>query len=196
MIRRLTTLLVLGALAGGCARSASELEMRPADRPKQTLRQAFTSAYIARDGMGDWEIVATTLPRPRSAAKSGVLRPLADPPLRQVLHIRVKWWPMIWRVKDNPAGTNATITWYVMPSDDPDEPMLMVYQGAGLVTVEAYDETSVRLAIRDATLAPGRRVGKVSDPLGTFRLRGSLKARRDAAGVRSLLASVDADWAR
>lgn len=194
MIRRLTTLLLLGALAGGCARSASQLEMRPADRPKQTIRQPFTSAYIARSEMGDWDIVATTAPAAACGDKSGVLHPLTDPPLRQVLHIRVKWWPTIWRVKDNPAGTNATITWYVLPSDDPDKPMLMVYEGAGLVMVEGHDAATVRLDIRDATLAPGRRVGEVSDPLGTFMLTGRLVARRDAAGVRDLLASAREGW--
>src|SRR5829696_5245684 len=130
-------------LAGaGCATPSTNLTVTSLEN-RQTYRPDFRSAYTSRNPQGDIEIVAACGTRTASGAM--------HPDLKQVMHIRVLWLPGPGLRTDQPAATNAAITWYVYSNGD--RQALLEYTGTGLVEIDRDGDTTT-VEVRNASLRP------------------------------------------
>jgi hypothetical protein len=193
----LPVLVVLLLLATGCGASAggagANLTLKPVGQ-SQPFAKSFERAYVSRSTDGSYDIVLVDddAVRLASATNETPGQPLAAAPampLRQVVHIRVLWRPLVGTESDNPSATNATINWYVFGGGSEQWTDLLHYGGVGFVTVSGSGDAR-RIDVRNATLKPLASQGGLSDPLGTTRLSGTLVARTDARRVRALLAET------
>jgi hypothetical protein len=164
----LPVLVVLLLLATGCGSSPSgpgSVTLKPVGQSRP-FAKSFEQAYVSRSQDGSYDIVLLDDDAVRLAAAIAADpgRPLAAAPavpLRQVVHIRVLWRPLVGTESDNPSATNAAINWYVFGGGSEQWTDLLHYGGAGFVGL--------------------------SDPLGTTRVNGTLVARSDPQRVRELL---------
>lgn len=161
----------------GCAAGGSSLRVRPLAH-KETYQPRFAHAYAARGDDGDLDVVLCC-----GAAET------APAGVRQVLHVRVLWRPMKGAKLNEPAATNATLTWYVFADPDGAGPTMIQYDGAGFATVNRDGDVS-RFEIRNATLRPDNRPGALNDPIGVCVLSGTVVARNSKAKVNELLAEI------
>jgi hypothetical protein len=146
---------------------------------RQTYRQGFKQAYASRDAHGDMEVVAAC----GTPTASGAMHP----DLKQVMHIRVLWSPGPGLRTDQPAATNAAITWYVFTNGERQD--MVEYTGTGLVDIDRDgDRTTVE--IRNASLRPALTSGALHDPIGPSRFQGTVVARTDKRKVEEILAGV------
>src|SRR5690606_18697922 len=97
-----------------------------------------------------------------------VLEPAGEPPMRQVLSIRLFWRPLPGIPADVPAGSNAAIDWYLLGVGSRAGKDALHYAGVGHVT---YQRSGDRIAvtIRQATLQPVEQRGSMHDAFGTLR---------------------------
>jgi hypothetical protein len=187
----LPVLTGLVLLLTGCAGGGSSVTIKPVNADRAFAR-SFEQSYVSRKTDGSYDVVlvhddAVKLASVAAGGKAGrPLQPAAAMPLRQVVHIRVMWRPMIGTETDSPSATNASIDWYVLGGGTERWTDLLHYGGAGFVTVDHHGDTR-RVTIRNATLKPRASQGGLADPLGTAKLTGSLVARRDPRRVRELL---------
>jgi len=186
--RRGPSLLLTLTLAGlwlagaGCASPSTSLTVTSL-QDHQTYTPGFKQAYASRDARGDMEVVAACGTR----TASGTMHP----DLRQVMHIRVLWSPGPGLRTDQPAATNAAITWYIFNDNRQD---LVEYTGTGLVNIDR-DGDRTTLEIRNASLRPSLTAGALRDPIGPSRFEGTVVARNDKRKVEEILTGVKATLA-
>ena len=181
----LLTLTVGGLwLAGaGCASPSTSLTVTSLEKG-QTYRQGFSQAYASRNAHGDMEVVAAC----GTPTASGAMHP----DLKQVMHIRVLWSPGPGLRTDQPAATNAAITWYVFTNGVRQD--MVEYTGTGLVDLDRDGDTTT-VEIRNASLRPALTSGALRDPLGPSRFEGTVVARTDKRKVEEILTGVKATLA-
>jgi hypothetical protein len=150
----------------------------------QTYRPDFKQAYASRGAHGDMEVVAACGTRTASGAM--------HPDLKQVMHIRVLWSPGPGLRTDQPAATNAAITWYIYSSGNQQD--IVEYTGTGLVEVDRDGDTTT-VEIRNASLRPSLTSGSLRDPIGPSRFEGTVVARTDKRKVEEILTGVKATLA-
>lgn len=186
MIPRQNPLMALAVmlLAGvvGCQSSGGIARIQPIEQSGRILEVDFDNAYYrSRDGEYDVILVDATgeaTAADRATAR-GPLKPVALAPLRQVMHLRLRW-----RAKSmttaNPASVNTAITWCVLGPDGSRESL--VYEGEGLVTLK--DEGSAKIVIiRELSLHPVALRGDLADPVGSAVLTGEFVAQRNPTRV-------------
>lgn len=178
---RVLPLLLLLPLLSACSDQGGTITLVPLDG-SPSLKMDFGQAYVSRPAAGEYDIVLLDSPAEnayRRPKKKKPLEPIPIEPLQQVLHIHLYWQPMVGTEK-NPAAINASMNWYVLGPDGSSD--LIVYDGAGLVALDGE-----HLSIRDGELAPGRRHGRLSDPVGPARIFGDASVRLNAARVQDTL---------
>jgi len=170
--------LWLAGAGAGCASPSTNLTVTSLEN-RQTYRQGFRQAYSRRNDHGDIEVVAAC----GTPTASGAVHP----DLKQVMHIRVLWSPGPGLKTDQPAATNAAITWYVYTNG---ERMDMVeYTGTGLVDLDR-DGDITTVEIRNASLRPALTAGALRDPIGPSRFEGTVVAKTDKRKVEEILSGV------
>jgi uncharacterized protein YuzE len=180
------SVLTLGGLSlagAGCASPSTHLTVTSLEK-RQTYRQGFSRAYSHRNAQGDVEVVAAC----GTPTASGALHP----DLKQVMHIRVLWSPGPGLKTDQPAATNAAITWYVFTNGHRMD--MVEYTGTGLVEVDRDGDTTT-VEIRNASLRPALTSGALRDPIGPSRFEGTVVARTDKRKVEEILSGVKATLA-
>jgi hypothetical protein len=190
----LCTLLFSLCALPGCSSKPATLVLHPTAK-HVAYAQSFTQCYAGRadDGSPMFLLVAddTTAADRATDRKGGKpgdpLRPAADSPLRQVVYIKVLWRPLS-GIRESLA-TNAAIDWYVMSNTVEGRDDLLLYQGAGYVTVNPGDDAS-KVTIQSAELRPTQSHGNLQDPIGPAGLTGTFTAVRDDARLRELLAAT------
>lgn len=176
-------------LAQGCAAKPASLVLHPAGK-NIAYAQNFAQAYAGKtdDGSTAFLLVSDDAGAAAPAAKPGApLRPSAEQPLRQVVYIKVLWRPLSGTRES--AATNAAIDWYVLSNTVEGGDDLLLYQGAGYVTVDPGDKAT-KVNIRSADLKPTLSVGHLADPIGRARLTGSFAAPRDNRRLHELLTAT------
>jgi hypothetical protein len=175
--------LWLAGAAGGCASPTTDLTVTSL-KSHQTYHPGFKQAYSRRNDQGDVEVVAACDLRTASGA--------AHPHLKQVMHIRVLWSPGPGLKTDQPAATNAAITWYVF--NDANRNDMLEYTGTALVELDR-DGNTTTVEVRKASLRPALAAGALRDPIGPARFVGTVVARTDKRKVEEILTGVNATLA-
>lgn len=178
--------MMLLSISAGCSSSGPQSNLTlTSGNQKLDFQHNFSAAYFAKNDTGDTDIL---LLDDSSTQQATVGQQTAQPAIKQLVHIRVFWQP-IWGIKaDHPAGTNASIEWYIIGEKSPKSDIL-VYSGSGLVSVSESGQTAtadVQTAWMTAAAQPGRMV----DPLGPSKLNGKITAIRDQAQAKSLLDQI------
>jgi len=185
---RSAALLSAGALAlwgAGCATEPPPQELTlhcPAQG--RTFTQQFTSAFVTRNAEGDTELVLADGPAVR-AAEGGH----ADGPVRQIMHIQVKWHPKRDQKADHNSASNATVHWYVLGNTRENANDILEYAGTAFASVDDADDLS-EWTIRNCSVSPVALRGELRDPIGCSQLHGSIHATESRGRVRELLTSV------
>jgi hypothetical protein len=190
MIRNLSQaicVILLAALAGGCASDAATLRFQSVESGKFAVRE-FRRAYYSKTEDGQYTAVLTDDGINAAPAKSSGAIPAATStaPLRQVVSIRVLWRPLRGSKPDAPSTTNAVIDWYVRSNTDPASKDMLHYRGAGFISIYGSGETA-RFTVRNARVELAEQSGRLQDPLGQTELTGSfLATRSDTLAASSL----------
>jgi hypothetical protein len=146
-----------------------------------------TSAYYTRTPQGGYEVVLLHDPLDVPAQRSGSgIAPAVEPPLRQVVHLRVLWRPRRTPQQRERLAANASIDWHLFGVGLEGEQDHLHYKGAGFVTIDDSGD-SARVLIRRALLKPVSAQGRLADPLGPSQLDGSVIAHRSRAEVARVL---------
>ncbi len=168
-------------LLAGCSDGPATITLKP-DGRNVSFAQTFSQAYCGktRDGSYNCVLVSDDAPpastvKPQHSTK-GPLEPAAQPPLRQVVDIRVLWRPLN-GMRDSVAS-NATIDWYVLSNTSDGSDDLLLYQGSGYVTLKPDDDTT-KITIRSADMRPAVVRGKLVDPIGNATINGVFVATND-----------------
>ena len=182
-----------GCLAGCGSSRGGEVEMA-CQGQKHTYIQKFNEAYYAVSKEGDYDAIFVDnamerkYEQPKKKKKGNALAPTALAPMRQVMHVHLYWRPMSGATK-NPAAINASIDWYVLGPDGSKE--MLVYEGAGLVSVDESEEQEHVVLIRDGQIRPKMRRGNLNDPVGAASLTAEVTARRNDSRVREIVAEME-----
>jgi len=193
---RLIPFVALAASAGsliGCA--APPATMTVSSQQKHvSYAQTFQQAYAGRtdDGTYEFLLVADDAQRATAAQKKKPgqpLEPIARPPLRQVVYLKVLWRPMTGT--DSSAANNATIDWYVLSDAASGQTDLLEYQGTAFVYVTPKDNTA-KVDVRAGTITPFAARGSLHDPVGVAHLSGSFTAVANDDRLEELLAATRA----
>lgn len=173
----------------GCtSQNEGKLDLVSFDR-QHDFAQTFTQAYIARNDMGDMDIMLVQ-DGAEAVSQPDPSKPLAPDPTdlpRQYVHIRVFWKPLNARA-DHPASTNASVQWCLL-GNGPDSSSVLEYDGSGLVILgDGGDATNV--TIRTAWMKALTQRGDLVDPLGPSDLHGKFQAVTDPERVSALLAEM------
>jgi hypothetical protein len=188
MAYRFTPLLLL-ALLMGCSSPGGTITLDSYER-NRTFTQSFGQAYISHALTGESDLVlieSDDVPRGSSSKKGEPLQPTPISPLRQVMRVHLYWQPLAGTTK-NPAAINASIDWYVLGADGPND--LLVYEGAGFVTVEDHGARQY-IRIRDGQVKPRLSRGQMQDPVGSARIWGVATARVDDARVKDSITQME-----
>lgn len=185
---RFTPLLLL-ALMTGCSSPGGTITLDSYEH-NRTFTQSFSQAYISHALTGESDLVlieSSDMPRSGGSKKDQPLLPTPISPLRQVMRIHLYWQPLSGTTK-NPAAINASIDWYVLGADGPND--LLVYEGAGFVTVEDNGAKQY-IRIRDGQVKPKLSRGQMQDPVGLARIWGVATARVDDGRVKDSIAQME-----
>lgn len=188
---RMAVVLALLCCAG-CAGGPSQVQLVSAGGSQFT--QTFSQGYVSRDPSGDWHImlVEDGVRTPAGQKPGAVLNPLAEVPLRQVVHIHVFWRPSEGAKADNPAATNAAIDWRILGTGAEQYENALHYQGSAFVSIDGEGK-DLAARIRNGEMRLARVNGNLRDPLGDTRLRGNLNLERDDAVVKNMLSQLRSD---
>lgn len=202
----LASVCLLSAMSVGCAAQYPTLKFTSKEG-KGTLEQPFSTAAMTRDKQGDWDVVLVSqgLENPRSfwrragTAMNPVrlfrkektagkdLSPVAETPVRQVVHIKMHWRPSRGAMPDNPAAANATVRWVLFGSSEPGSVQDMLeYQGTAFVR-PVFGDDGYMLKIREGTLRRSALSGDMLDPLGSAKVEGDIALPDDPATVAGVL---------
>ncbi|MGA3068136.1 MAG: hypothetical protein ABSF29_14930 [Tepidisphaeraceae bacterium] len=177
------------AVCGGCAsENQGRLDLISFDRQHE-FGQTFSQAYIARNDMGDMDIMLVTdgVDVAGNADPSKPLSPDAVDVPRQYVHIRVFWKPLTHRA-DHPAATNASVQWCLI-GNGVNEGSILQYDGSGLVILDDSGGVT-NVDIRSAWMKALAQRGTMVDPLGPCDLNGKVVAINDPDRVTALLAEM------
>jgi hypothetical protein len=177
------------SLVGGGGGAASEVTFTQPSRNR--LYESFPGAYITsnRDGEYDIVLVNDTLRASAGESRKKPLQPVNQPPLQQAIHIHVFWRPVSGAMVKESSITNAIVHWYVFSGEASRNNDMLHYEGAAFVTLSAGDQTA-KIEIGDGHIAPRQSKGDLKDPVGPSKITGTIRAVRNDARVRELLAGI------
>jgi hypothetical protein len=190
ILHPLSSILALVLLTACSHPNTATLILHPLDS-KKTFSQKFTQTYSAHNDDGSYEFLLVAdevdnAKRAKSANKP--LRPSAEIPLRQLVHIRVPWIPMRGNVAET-VVSNASINWYITSDVSTGANDLILYSGAGYALADSNDKNTT-LTLRSSTLKPTKVQGSLTDPLGPFHLTGSLTTNNNPAQLNEILTTT------
>ena len=194
MHRRLYLALTLVFLGGGlgCWSNRSTITVTPRST-KQAYALRFNKAFVARETDGNYHVVLIDdgVPDPPSSpsAVGEPLQPSSNPRPKQLVHIRIHWRPMRGTKPDHPSATNSTIDWYVIGDTPESKNDYLQYRGAGFIVLHSSADLAT-IDIRTASLDPAARSGRMTDPLGSSSLTGTIHGRVSRARVNDALDMV------
>ncbi len=164
-------------LLAGCQRVPRGLEFTSYQDPyfPQRFRVAFDQCVYHVDGSGDIHIAG----RAETAADG------AADAITSLLHIHVYWRPRPGATFVNPTGMSATVR-YVEHS----AAGTAVYGGTGFVYPRTLRDNTLLAQIDSGTLAVDSTTGRPAERIGDARLRGRLRARRDAYQTLDLMRTI------
>jgi hypothetical protein len=186
-------LLLIGSLvclASGCVRYEASLDLTSTTDENRKFVAHFSQAYIDRDDAGDYVVVLLNDPidQVKAGGADKAIDPVAVPPLRQIMTIRVLWRPMKGAKFDHPLATNATVHWYVFDRTAQSSGFLHYTGNAFADVYTERDRASIE--IRNATLKLSEKSGDMADPVGPVHMTGSFDCLSDERRVKNLLAEV------
>jgi hypothetical protein len=149
-----------------------------------------TSAYYHRTAEGGYEVVLLHDPldvQPQRTAAG--IAPAVEPPLRQVVHLRILWRPRRIPQQREQLAANASIDWRLFGVGLEGGEDHLHYQGAGFVTIDESGD-SARVLIRRALIKPVSSGGRLADPLGPSEFSGSVIAQRDRNRVDRIVGQL------
>jgi hypothetical protein len=155
----------------GCAGPA-KLTLRPQGQ-NVAFAKTFSQAYFGKESDGSFACVLVS-----DEVAAG---------LQQVVHIKVLWRPL--NGLRESAVSNAAIDWYVLSNADDSPDDLLLYQGAGFVTL-TLDGDEAKVHIRSADLRPAVARGKLKDPIGNATITGAFTASANNKRMRELLSDT------
>ena len=172
----------------GCAQHGASLTLRSENG---IFTQKFEKAYVGRADDGDLHFILIDegVKAPRKQ-KGRAIQPVAETPLRQVVHLRLFWRALTHSGRDSVRPTNASAEWFVTGVGSLGHQDMLHYSGAGTVT-HSKGPGDVKATLRDFTLRPLQARGNLTDPIGTAQLSGTLNAQRDDEFVRNMLTEFD-----
>jgi uncharacterized protein YcfL len=166
-------LLALGLLImAGCSSDQGNLRLTSMDQ-KHEFCQKFTSAYVERNESGDADIVL-----------------VQDAAPRQLVHIRVFWFPMAGVKAEHPINANASISWCFLSQNCPQQGVVE-YSGSGLVELDDVSDGAT-VTIRKAWMKEQCCHGMLVDPLGPSILQGTFHAVYDSGQVKQIMTEMKA----
>jgi hypothetical protein len=174
----------------GCGTTQNDLTMTGVDQ-RHDFKQVFSQAYSSLNDTGDYDVVLIHDANADPSNEDGTAVLPAPVSPRQIVHIRVFWFPERGTKLDHPVATNASIRWYIFgdrPSEGAD---LLEYSGSGLVLVNDDGKTAT-VTVRGATLKMTARRGLMTDPLGPSSVNGEITAHVDRHGVQTIISELDA----
>ena len=195
-LRQLVILVAGLFAAAGCSGSRSGQLVLTPDQSGRNLSQKFSEAYATQNDDGSFEFVLIADDPDRREqeqtqkrnAPGAPLEPSSVSPLRQLVHVKIPWLPERGNISET-IVSNAAVDWYIL-SDVPDRQQDVIqYSGAGFGLAYPSDKT-IDLNLKSAKLKPQIVRGGLKDPLGHFQLTGDIRARRDSARVRDLVADA------
>lgn len=198
MMRTLIVGLVLGSATAlaGCSTGRAEITFRkqaPAiPASARNVFENFPGAYITsnRDGEYDVLLVNDTLrATPPKQRRKKPLKPIAEPPLQQAVHIHIFWRPTNGAMVRESSITNAIVHWYVFSTDSAKSSDMIHYEGAAFVKLATKGDRA-EIRIGDGEVSPKDVRGGLKDPVGAARITGLITAVRNDARVRELLGSL------
>ncbi len=163
---------------------------------KHYLIEKYPEAYATQseDGVYDVVLVATGLSSTEVDGSGSLLTPAYTVPVRQTIHMQIFWRPVRGAKPTSPAATNTVIHWYLQSqSESPDqsEHDSLRYDGTGFVLISPADKNSTfKLKVVSATIAPTSKQGNLQDPLGPAEISGFIKVGNDDERVKSILAEL------
>lgn len=193
MIRNVIPALLI-ILAGCMHHRTSEITFRqpaPSKSPRN-LFENFPSAYITSNHAGEYDIllVNDTIRSAPAAKRKKPLKPVAEPPIQQAIHIHVFWRPTNGAMVRESSITNAIVHWYVFSPDGSKRHDMLHYEGAAFVKLDSSGSYTT-VTIADGEIFPKELRGGLKDPVGKSRITGSVTAVRSNSRVKELLASLD-----
>lgn len=180
---RFFILAALASILGGCA-GQSRLSIIPTNSSRRFV-QTFGQAYAAQDDAGDYRILLLNDGLASTSASNAALRATSQPPVRQVVHIRLFWRPMIGAKANFPSSANAAIDWYIMGVGSREGIDMVHYRGVGFVSVNPAPG-GVSVSIDHTHMQPAACCGSMSEPFEQAQLSGSFFAVNDAELVKRL----------
>jgi hypothetical protein len=196
-MRSLIVCLLVGSAVAlsGCSTGNAEITFRK-DAPAaagsaRNVFEDFPGAYITsnRDGEYDVLLVNDTLRAAPAGRRNRPLKPVAEPPLQQAVHIHIFWRPTNGAMVRESSVTNAIVHWYVFSTDSARGSDMIHYEGAAFVKLTAKGDRA-EITIGDGEVSPKEVRGGLKDPVGPSRITGLITAVRNDARVRELLGSL------
>jgi hypothetical protein len=174
--------------AMGCAREAYRPQLTLQSLQGHSFTQQFCQAYMSHDKDGDTDLVLLDQASEDAltAKKSDVQE---NPPVRQVMHLRVLWNPKRDQKVEHLSGSNATVHWYVMGNTPETAAHIIEYAGTAFVVIDD-SEPQLEFTIRNASISPVACRGDLQDPIGTSTLSGTVRARDSHKRVCDALTAV------
>jgi len=161
----------------GCAgpNAAGSLHVLSLGRDPVTLSTRFDAAFFSHDAISGTSFMLSDVPVEQlldGTASSG-----------QIMHIELLWLPKPGRTPLEPTATNASIRLVVISDGE-----LGVYGGAGFAMPSGNpaEDSSISLALRDASLQLLECTSGFNDLLSPAQLTGSVTSRRSDAETRKL----------
>lgn len=177
-----------GAMAGCAAEPPPQELTLNCGGQRQAFVQQFARAYMSRDGEGNVDVVLVDQAAERHLDAPTIASPGREPPVRQVMHLRVLWNPKRDQKTDHSVASNATVHWYVLGNTPSTASDVLEYAGTAFVAIE--DSEPAELTIRNAAVHPVACRGGLCDPVGASTLNGTVKATVNRRKVYQALNAV------
>ena len=179
------------SFATGCATSPATLTVRSTER-QAAYAQNFTQAFASEteDGTQEFILVSDDAVKRTAHDPGGVLRPVGQTPLRQVVYVRVLWKPL--NGVEKGITSNASVDWYVFGNTSGTATDMLSYQGTAFANIKDGRGETKKVTLREGTIKPTAARGALTDPIGIGRLQGNFVAVQNPHRLHELLAAARA----